>query len=501
MQNKTPRLIVGQGDGCPRVVGRSTNLPSSQSSKLPHIRIQLKESKKIQKSIRDVLVPRGHFKFNIDEYRKSCRLPDIVDRNKERLRIRFGIEVRKDEMERRKEEIEVEQENIEKWEKNVQKQHFDFELMCKDKNDSAAKALMEAENWTRKRLRLSRPVVMLQRHITFLRSEINTKENRFEKLTEYKHFIILIFHNFTNLIHRPITIEQFLVLPDHHLIINSISLQSIDSESFAIKEQRLLNEDRAISQSTLEVRESRTCPAIPHRLEEFSPDDIEYELEEMESRNLRLIENWQASADEVIDLMVSHSATLSKLDKSLKDVKSQINMACAEIVRCTERSEELKLYCSMFSEGIENGLFNGDDILNEYKRKVRRLYNHVTEVSTMNIEIETLVMLTAVETRLMDLIMDEEQLDATKVQAAQRDIERRRKAELYEQKNKEAENSRVARNQRALERNNQTQKIKKGRRLMKRSMNMQPKELSVKSTEQFKDSMGLSEEDSSYYFM
>ena len=50
---------------------------------------------------------------------------------------------------------------------------------------------------------------------------------------------------------------------------------------------------------------------------------------------------------------------------------------------------------TFFSEGIENGLFNGDDILNEYKRKVRRLYNHVTETSTMNIEIETLVMLTA----------------------------------------------------------------------------------------------------------
>ena len=101
----------------------------------------------------------------------------------------------------------------------------------------------------------------------------------------------------------------------------------------------------------------------------------------------------------------------------------------------------------------------------------------------------------------MDLIMDEEQLDATKVQAAQRDIERRRKAELYEQKNKEAKNSRLARNLRALERNNQTQKIKKGRRLMKRSMNKQPKKpLTEISTEQFKDLMELSEEDSIPYF-
>ena len=74
MPIKSPR-IVGQGD-CPRVAGRKPPMPSSgQSSKktkmdksitLPHIRIQLKESNKIQKSIRDVLVPRGHFKVNIE---------------------------------------------------------------------------------------------------------------------------------------------------------------------------------------------------------------------------------------------------------------------------------------------------------------------------------------------------------------------------------------------------------------------------------------------------
>ena len=38
-------------------------------------------------------------------------------------------------------------------------------------------------------------------------------------------------------------------------------------------------------------------------------------------------------ADEVLDVMRSHASTLTKLDKSLKDIKSQINMACAEIVR------------------------------------------------------------------------------------------------------------------------------------------------------------------------
>ena len=53
--------------------------------------------------VRDRLVTK------ILERRKRSRLPEIVDRQKERLRIRFGIEVRKEEMERRKDQIEVEQ--------------------------------------------------------------------------------------------------------------------------------------------------------------------------------------------------------------------------------------------------------------------------------------------------------------------------------------------------------------------------------------------------------
>ena len=63
------------------------------------------------------------------------------------------------------------------------------------------------------------------------------------------------------------------------------------------------------------VSATRTCPDLPgdlpYRLEEFSPDDIEYELEEMESRNLRLIENWQASG---IFLWI-FKASLSSLEK------------------------------------------------------------------------------------------------------------------------------------------------------------------------------------------
>ena len=45
----------------------------------------------------------------------------------------------------------------------------------------------------------------------------------------------------------------------------------------------------------------------------------------------------------------------------------------------------------------KNELFTEDEILKEFKRKIRRLYNVVTDSFTMNIEVEALTMLTTGE--------------------------------------------------------------------------------------------------------
>lgn len=462
---------------------RLKTLPS-----IPHIRIQLKESKDVQQSIRDVLrVPRKTLKAPDDDgpkMSKKCRLPDLVDRQKERLRIKFGIEIRKEELDKKKKEMKWMNEVIVKSEQSVNKKYFEFEVMCRNKTDAASKALLEAEHWERKRTKLSRPICVLDKTIKKIRSEITEQESIFERLSEYKNFIILFVHNFTNTIQRPITLDHFYKLPNQSEIINSMSLQSLDNGTFAIKEHRILNKT-----SEFDV------------FDEFSPIAIENELQEMETKSLRLIENWQLSADELHEAMLTQYNVIEKLNKQITDIKGQINMYRAEVKRCTERSKELELYCGMFVEGVDNGLFTGDETLKEYQRKITRIYNQVTENTTMNIEVETLTMLIAVETRLMDLIMEEEQLDTTKVLYAQREIERRRKTELYEQKNKEAEYSRLARNQRALERSrNPTQKTKTGRRLIRRSKPPSQTKLITNSSKEFVENKADTEEES-FYFM
>ena len=113
---------------------------------------------------------------------------------------------------------------------------------------------------------------------------------------------------------------------------------------------------------------------------------------------------------------------ITKLENRLIDIKTQLEMTQAELERCAERSEELELYCKLFDGGMllncvlhtvccikyttmshegisvtkkeQYGLCTEDEILKEFKRKIRRLYNFVTDSFTMDIEVKPLSMLT-----------------------------------------------------------------------------------------------------------
>ena len=85
---------------------------------------------------------------------------------------------------------------------------------------------------------------------------------------------------------------------------------------------------------------------------------IENELEDLETRNLHLIENWQVSADDLNDTIGRQYTAIMKLNKRLEDIKTQLEMTRAEMERCTQRSEEFELYCRLFDGGIVLKFYN-----------------------------------------------------------------------------------------------------------------------------------------------
>ena len=56
-------------------------------------------------------------------------------------------------------------------------------------------------------------------------------------------------------------------------------------------------------------------------------------------------------ADDLDDTVLRQFNAITKLNKQLQDIKSQLEMARAEMERYTQRSEELELYCRLFDGG------------------------------------------------------------------------------------------------------------------------------------------------------
>ena len=91
----------------------------------------------------------------------------------------------------------------------------------------------------------------------------------------------------------------------------------------------------------------------------------------------------------------------------------------------------------------------------------------------------------------------EEHLDPNKVRDVQREIEIKRRNELQEQKEKDDEMARLERNLRAHERSMQTQKVKRGRKLIKRSAKPYQRKKALVTD---KKSNAEDKDDDAYYF-
>ena len=74
-----------------------------------------------------------------------------MNRQKQRLRIKYGIGVRSDELMKRRLSMNNADEEMTKLEIVTEQKFSDFEAMCKDTNKAATNALREAEYWTRQR--------------------------------------------------------------------------------------------------------------------------------------------------------------------------------------------------------------------------------------------------------------------------------------------------------------------------------------------------------------
>ena len=113
----------------------------------------------------------------------------------------------------------------------------------------------------------------------------------------------------------------------------------------------------------------------------------------------------------------------------------------------------MEFFCQTFAEG-DNGLgfFDKDELLLTLRHHVRRIYKQHVCLSDIEFNVDTLEMMTAIETRIEDLIDFEETLQPDKVKEAQRNLEMLRRKKANEDKELAKKLHQQQRNEKAIER-------------------------------------------------
>jgi len=399
---------------------------SRQKGNLASLRRDLVDQKSTMKEIRKILVPLKYDHKDKQSYgekkMKKCSLLSVVANERDLFRTRFGNTTRRDEIEKLKRAATHKAHEVDLAEKQTSKKFREFEQFIQKQSETAAEARRTADKWTRKISLLTGPLQKLMISVTEVRAENTKIEMQLEAAAEIKKFVLLLSHNFIEAYTRPITMTEFLNPPSH------------------MSKRDLLD-----------------------------PLDVAFEFEELEERNLRMIENQVGT--ELEESLEDWKRQTLRAVATIKQLKYQhIVMECS-LARLEERISDLKFYVDMFSAGNDSktGFCDDEEALLTYKFKIKKVYGSICDGSDIEFHVDELVMLTSIETRFEDLLDTEEQLSPERVRDAQREIERKRRLDAKERKLNLQAQLQKERNARALERSNQSQQ-KRGRKLMKRSI-------------------------------
>jgi len=401
---------------------------SQTTSVFAKMRKELAEEDSIKNSVKLVLCPpKEPHKVEQDKRRKATKVSYTVNNAKERLFVRHDTMVKRDEINRIREQLAQRERHVAALEAKSDERVKQFEDKIQTASQIAQEALNEMEQWRRKRVSLAQPIIKLTNAISAMRSKNVALKVTLESNMYMKLFIDCVTDNFTQSYGRPSTLESY-------------------------------REKDGPKKAT----EDSFRPMI-------EANDVIAELEDLEERNLRMIESFQTSQDNLDDT-VKHFLILAKRkDVELKHMKYQKYLINSTLQRCTERATELQFFCETFAEGDnERGFFDKDELLLTLRHYVRRVYRQSVCMSDIELNVDTLDMLTAIETRMEDLIDTEETMKPDEVRGAQRDLERVRRVKAKEDQETAKREHQKMRTKRALERLNEA-KATQGRKLMKRS--------------------------------
>lgn len=317
-----------------------------------------------------------------------------------------------------------------------------FDEFLDEKNQAAFDAMATAEAEIKRHKQKLNQIKGLNAQICEVRADICRLEDIFAYKDDIKQFIFLVNMNQSNSDNRPI---------------------SMSCDDWKTKWENTCDES----------------VEIPFE----NPNALLEKIFELEDRNLSLIGHFQQSEEEFDEIKHLFKITANKLGSQIDQLKSHMDVIDSTVLRNDARAEELEFMCSMFAHG--DAEFQDQDAeLDVFEKEIQRVYNGTIGQHNLDMHVDSLTMLTFIETRLEDLIDMEENLPPTRVKEAQKERDKQRRIEAREQKIVDQDLAQQERSQKMKNRVAADVRKRIGRRLVQRS---RPCNQQVKKTANLED--------------
>ncbi|XP_027738500.1 cilia- and flagella-associated protein 100 [Empidonax traillii] len=164
------------------------------------------------------------------------------------------------------------------------------------------------------------------------------------------------------------------------------------------------------------------------------PEQLLITFMKMQDENISFIKNSQDIEERWNKIQHTFITTHESMEKELAELKQQVNTLQSSVTKEEERVADLKLRVHVFSSG-EQETDGQDKMLASLNKKVLEVYSHCTGDNETNLK--TIEMLKVIEKQLNDLLDSLERIPQSKLEKAQKAIQKEKRARLREEKLKQ----------------------------------------------------------------
>ncbi|CAJ0960896.1 unnamed protein product [Ranitomeya imitator] len=458
-------------------------------------------------------------------------LNDYIDKKREMFRLEYGLQVKRDEIQKLETMAAAEEQKLEKAEQFLEQDAIRFDEFLKENDRNSVEAMKQADKETKLKLEKTAEIKSQTAQMMNIKSDIAKSEEILREYLMYKEFLFRLSpKEWQEQVLKKKEQERKLHMPPlsretekrgsvvHKVSTSPVTGKKSESRSSGPLVSRDSTRDtRHPSRSSLKTMASKKVSSVTVQEDDNSSEmlvssDSEEEPElyftdpqqlldifsEMEERNLSLIQNSQETEEALEEIKHTITMTEKKMEHETEQLKAQITNLQAAIVREEERAIDLEMKCRVFAFGqysFEEQNPSTDQCQTETLIRARILWQtlNVDSDCTSRIEImltsltkkvgevyqacikenranlNALQMLTMMEQQVEELLDNIEAIPQERLEIAEKAKEKERRLRLRDEKIKQQKLHQEERLRRALERAQADPKKTTGRKLMTRS--------------------------------